>query len=107
MQGEHDFAIDVAVRDGRRVVAVLGEVDLATSARLGEEVEAALREGPVVLDLQGVTFLDSSGVRQLDRLMRVATEHGTELRVGEVLQPPVTQILELTGLLAVLPREGL
>jgi anti-anti-sigma factor len=49
----------------------------------------------VVLDLGGVTFLDSSGVRALIRLRQ---RHGERLRLGE-LSAPVRRVLEIAGLL--------
>jgi anti-anti-sigma factor len=58
-------------------------------------VVAAQGEAPVVLDLQQVTFLDSSGVRALIRLRQ---HHGDRLRLG-ALSAPVRRVLEISGLL--------
>jgi anti-anti-sigma factor len=57
--------IDVQDRDGVVVVALSGELDISGTA----QVEATFREaettGPavMVLDLRGLTFMDSSGLR--------------------------------------------
>jgi anti-anti-sigma factor len=73
------------------------------------ELEATLREhlaaGPVVLDLRDVRFMDSSGVRVLDALLRDGEERGWELTVRPQLQRNVRRVLELTGMMAVLPLE--
>jgi len=47
------------------VVVVTGEIDMATAPMLERELSAAIGagEGAVVLDLCGVTFFDSSGLR--------------------------------------------
>ena len=45
--------------------SVTGEIDLATAARL-DELEYV--HGPLLLDLHGVTFMDSSGIAALVRL---------------------------------------
>ena len=85
--------------DGTSRVIVTGEVDLAVEEPFVAEVDsvAAARDGSgaVVLDLGGVTFLDSSGVRALIRLRQ---RHGERLRLGE-LSTPVRRVLEITGLL--------
>ena len=85
--------------DGTSRVIVTGEVDLAVEEPFVAEVDsvAAARDGgtAVVLDLRGVTFLDSSGVRALIRLRQ---RHGERLRLGE-LSTPVRRVLEITGLL--------
>jgi anti-anti-sigma factor len=90
-------------RDGRTVVEVAGEVDVATAGELEAFVGERLARDGVLLDLGHVTFLDSSGVRVLDSLMRRAAQHGWDLRVDPALREEVRQILELTGLLRVLP----
>jgi anti-sigma B factor antagonist len=93
------------VEDGRTVLAVVGEVDLATAPRLREELMRCLRGGAVVLDLAGLEFLDSSGVRVLSHALRACDAEGLELRVRPELTDAVRQILEMTGMLAALPLE--
>jgi anti-anti-sigma factor len=58
------FGIDTA-RSGDAVrLAVRGELDLATAPAVDEALRAAAASARlVVLDLQGVTFLDSTGLR--------------------------------------------
>lgn len=87
------------------MLAVLGEVDVATAPRLREELFARLRTGPVVLDLSALAFLDSSGVRVLSHALRACATEGLTLRVRPRLTDAVRQILEMTGMLAVLPLE--
>jgi len=89
--------------DGATEVAAAGEVDLATAGELVDAVRAALDAGDVVLDLQGVTFMDSSGVRALEALLRAADEVDGSLAIRAQLAPNVRQVLTLTGLLDVLP----
>ena len=100
-----EFSIDVAEADGRVRVAVSGEVDLFTSPRLQAEATKQLERSPVLLDLTGVEFLDSSGIRVIDGLMRLSAESGNELRVAPTLPAGVEQVLRLTGLLEVLPMD--
>jgi anti-sigma B factor antagonist len=100
-----DFSIDVSASGDRVAVVVAGEVDLATSPQVAAAVEEQLARGPVLVDLRAVTFLDSSGIRVLDGLLRAADATGNDLRFDEALDPAVVQILELTGLMQVLPFE--
>ena len=53
-------------RDGVSVVRVEGEVDLTNAAALERALEG-ISAGAVVLDLSGVVYLDSSGIRVIDR----------------------------------------
>ena len=89
--------------DDWTVVVVAGEVDLVTAPGLADAVEEQLDRGPVLLDLGAVEFLDSSGVRALDRILRLADVQGRRLAVRPGLRANVEQVLRMTGLLDVLP----
>jgi len=83
---------------GRPVLTLTGSIDLQTRDRLIEAGRAVLAEESVlVLDLAGVTFLDSTGIGALVELSGDAKEASGEL----VLRNPssrVERVLELTGL---------
>ena len=100
-----EFAIEISAGgDGAPTrVAVTGEIDLVTSEAVAEVLREQLAAGRVLLDLAGVVFLDSSGVRMLDDALRASAQSGADFAIGSELQPPVTQVLELTGMLEVLP----
>jgi anti-sigma B factor antagonist len=99
--------LSIAVRqDGetRVVVAVAGEVDMATAPQL-EQVLAGHTGVDVVVDLAGVPFLDSSGLSVLVKTRAYVEGSGRTLRVtGE--QDNVRKILEVTGLLGPLHGDG-
>lgn len=61
------IAISVQHRDGVVVLAVEGEIDIATAPVLDAAVADALAEKPaaLVIDLSAVTFLASAGLRIL------------------------------------------
>ena len=100
------FSLDVGSDgDGRTTVAAGGELDIASTDAFTAAVAEALAAGPVLLDLTGVTFMDSTGVRALNTALRVAAEHGNELRVADGMQPSVDQILEITGMMSLLSLE--
>ena len=91
MLGE-DFSVDVI--DG--VVVVTGEVDTATAPLL--EANLTGWEGPLLLDLGGVTFMDSAGVGVLALQGQRRRDAGQILDVVGMSRP-VRRVLEVVGLL--------
>jgi anti-sigma B factor antagonist len=83
--------------DGPTVVAVFGDLDLSGAEQLEVPLMAALADSPVVLDLSGCDFCDSSGIRTLLR----AASAGPSFRIAAA-GPETVRVLELTGLLTVL-----
>ena len=77
------------------IVAVAGEVDLATAPQLAQFL-TAITDRDVKVDLAGVRFLDSSGVAALVAGSRALTASGHLLRTsGE--QDNVRRVLEISG----------
>ena len=92
------FAVSVGDSgQGRYVVTVRGELDLATSDRLWSELEPLLApQTVVVLDGTEITFLDSSGLRVLLQAGNRATSGGSAFRLVAP-QQSVQRVLELAG----------
>jgi anti-sigma B factor antagonist len=106
---EQLMAISSRDLGGCAVLAVRGEVDLATEGRLVDAATAAIHlatHPPVVLDLTGVTFLSSSGLGQLAKLNAQAHRVGTPLRIvvgdNRALLHPITA-MGLDTVLALYP----
>jgi anti-sigma B factor antagonist len=95
--------LDIAERQddaGRAVLVVTGSIDLESRERLLEAGHAALRRDGchgVVLDLEGVQFVDSTGVGAFVELAAEAEDHGATF---EIRNPSarVQRLLEVTGL---------
>ena len=100
-----DFGLKTTESDGRVVLAVRGEVDIATVGMLDEALRDQLAAGPVLLDMSDLTFMDSCGVRLLDAILRDSDSEGWTFAIGADLQRSVRHILDLTGLTKVLPFE--
>jgi anti-sigma B factor antagonist len=82
-----------------QLVTVSGELDLSNSAELRGRVESAIRSGggAVVIDLSGVTHMDSTGLASLiaaHQLVR-AREGQLALVIGS---EPVRRTVEVRGL---------
>lgn len=91
------------------VVVVEGEHDIYTAPALRERLEEALgRDGGVVVDLTAATFVDSSILGALLDARRRAQEEGRGFVVllGAAAEPGVRRILDITGLVPVLPVLG-
>jgi anti-sigma B factor antagonist len=81
--------------DGVTIVAARGEVDAATSEQLGEAItKAAAGGGPVSVDLSGVSFIDSSGLRCLIVAQRDLGDRVVVVAASDV----VVRLFEVTGL---------
>ncbi len=95
--------ISSAPADGVVTISLQGELDLASASQLEEHFAALDEQRPsrVVVDLGGLAFIDSSGLRVLLLADAHAREQGYEL----VLLPgrdAVQRVFEMTGALDVL-----
>jgi anti-sigma B factor antagonist len=98
-------ALTIRVRreQGYAVVAVAGEVDIATVTRLRERLfELAASGRTLVVDLDQVSFIDSSGLAALVGAARRAAAHGASLQVV-CARPQTRQLFRLTGLDSQIP----
>jgi anti-sigma B factor antagonist len=96
----------VLVERERDVVRVcpFGEVDLETVGEIREQLENATASGArhVVLDLRGVTFVDSTGLHLV--LEADAASRAQRWEFGLIGGPPdVQRVFDLTGARAQLP----
>ena len=91
--------LDITVRRERGVViaAVTGDVDISTVATLREcLLELADGGGTLIVDLNRVAFIDSSGLGALVGTARRAAEHGGSL-LAVCAQPQPRRLLWTTG----------
>jgi anti-anti-sigma factor len=92
-----EFEVTVSTEDGVRVVAVSGELDLDTIQELNDALAAGdgLR-ATTVIDLRGLTFIDSSGVSGVLTAARRARDAGGRL-VCVPGPASIRRVFELTG----------
>jgi anti-anti-sigma factor len=89
--------IEVASTQPPRFV-LRGEIDLAAMPLCEEVIEPSCEHRTTVtLDLSGVTFVDSSGLRALVRIHRICDAAGGRLELVDV-QPQVGRVLTVSGL---------
>ena len=89
------------------VVAPRGELDMATVGAVERGAPAAGRSGrrAVVLDLGGLSFMDSSGLHLVARWTAEASRDGFEFQL-EPGSPAVQRVFELAGMTDELPSAG-
>lgn len=81
-----------------------GEIDVYTAPKLKAELVATIESGcaNVVVDLEGVTFIDSSGLGVLVSALRRARERGGAVRIV-CTRENILKIFRITGLDKVFP----
>jgi anti-sigma B factor antagonist len=88
----------VSSQDSKEIVAVTGDVDLATVDVMRAQLTGALQRGDkVVLDLREVSFMDTQGLAAVIEAERASTESGTGF---VVVRAPATvhRLFEMIGL---------
>jgi anti-anti-sigma factor len=95
------MTVDVDAPDGTvwPVVRMTGDIDLSNVEALGRRVESAVsnRARGLVLDLSGVTYLDSTGLRLIYRLARRLGDRQQRLRLVVPDGSRILRVLTLAG----------
>ncbi len=104
---ERRFDVRSEQRQAGLVVVANGEIDVWSAPQVRDVLAARDgRASRVVLDLRGVTFMDSSGVGLLVAEHQRARENGARFAVAVASTSDVRRILELSGLANVLELVG-
>jgi len=92
------FRVEVRNHGRAAVIAVSGELDLASSPALQEELDrlASSDTELLIIDLRELDFMDSTGLSVLVRAHQRAEEHGRHLAMVKGPQQ-VQRLLSLTG----------
>jgi anti-sigma B factor antagonist len=96
---QSDFSVEMHPDDGAVVLAVSGELDLASSPALEDALEIVYESecSLVVMDLRALEFMDSTGLSVLVKAQQRSQEAGR--RFGLVKGgPQVQRLLSLTGI---------
>jgi anti-sigma B factor antagonist len=95
---QSNFRVEVRSENGAQLLSVTGELDLASSPALEEELERVANESPslVIIDLRALDFMDSTGLSVLIRAHQRAQERGHEFGIVNGSRQ-VRRLLSLTG----------
>lgn len=96
--------------DPANVLPLEGEIDLHVSPRLENSLNSILKKRPdhVVVDLSGVTFIDSSGMAVLIRVMQSMKEYGGRLTISGMNEDvrPIFETARLDQIFVIDPPQG-
>ena len=99
------FALRLEPMEGAWVrVRVEGELALTSCSLLELAVERELgANSDILLDLSGIDFIDSAGLRAMTALVRSAKANGRKLKLSADLPPHARRLMEIVGLLPFVP----
>ena len=95
------MSISTVVEHGILIIRADGELDLASADELRRKADEALETGwvrHILLNLRGVTFIDSSGLGVILGRYKRVTAAGGRMAAAH-LQPSVERVFEISGLL--------
>lgn len=92
-------AINVTGHNAVTIVEVSGRVDGMNADQLGTAIGGAIDEGGVhvVLDLSGVDYMSSAGLRELVNSLKKAKRAAGDIRLAQP-SDRVREVLEMAGL---------
>jgi anti-anti-sigma factor len=95
-----DLSIVTDVQGGASIVTVNGRVDSETASQLDNALAQLTAGGKnkIVLDLKGVEYISSAGLRAIVKAGQAAQKTGGELRLADVSEA-VETVLRTVGML--------
>lgn len=95
----HRLGLSTRVESRSVIVAIEGELDIATAADLQEHIQSAIKDhGPwLILDMAGLEFMDSSGLNVIINAYRTVRDLGGALALA-ALNERVNKVVRLVGL---------
>jgi anti-sigma B factor antagonist len=95
------LSIDVVERGEVATVTIAGEIDLDTSDEVGRALTGSSAANCVDVDLAGVSYIDSTGLRSLLTAKTELEKQGRRLRVTHA-SSIVNRLCEILGVAALL-----
>ncbi len=92
------MSVDIRIVDNAAVVSLGGDIDLKSSPKVRKALLQSLSERrDVLVDLGGVSYIDSSGVASLVEAFQTARKNGTRFALAGV-SPAAMRVLQLARL---------
>lgn len=94
-----DLSLDTREADGRTVVVVGGEIDVYTAPKLRDKISELVGDGhhALLIDMEGVDFLDSTGLGVLVGGLKKVRAHDGSMELI-CSQDRLLKIFRITGL---------
>lgn len=92
--------LDASQQDGATVVRLAGEIDVVTAAELGDALVEAVPSSSLglVLELSGVRYVDSAGIRMFFGVARQLTRYRQALGLALPDASPLQRLIKVTDL---------
>ena len=102
-----DLTLVTRDADGATIVAVEGEIDVYTAPKLRDKITELVGEGlyHLIIDIEGVEFLDSTGLGVLVGGLKKVRAHNGSLQLI-CTQERLLKIFRITGLAKVFTIHG-
>lgn len=98
------MTVNKKINGGELVLSLQGRWDMTTASTLSEEIKSSIAGiGTLVLDLAGLEYISSAGLKQLLSVQARMNKQGKMLVKNPSAE--VREILEITGFLEVLTVE--
>jgi anti-anti-sigma factor len=99
-----ELRITDSVNGGAHILELAGELDIATAGELEAKIKQVCLDGAgeVLLDLDQLMFVDSTGLRYLIAARALCEQSGCRFALMHA-RAPVDRLFELTGLAQKLP----
>ena len=94
-----DLSLETRHEDGRTIIEVGGEIDVYTAPKLRDKITELVAEQSyhLVIDMEGVEFLDSTGLGVLVGGLKKVRAHDGSLQLV-LTQDRLLKIFRITGL---------
>ncbi len=100
-----EVTLQVLTVHGHTVLAVSGEIDISTATVLRKAIDSVIQDGThrLIVDLENVGFMDSSG---LNTLISVIRRLGPGSLLVAASQPHIRRVFSLSGIDQLIPVFG-
>jgi anti-sigma B factor antagonist len=94
-----DLSININVTEGQTIVSVSGEIDVYTAPKLKEKIFpiSEKEEMNLIVDLSGVTYMDSTGLGVIVGVFKSVRKHNGILQLTG-LSTRLSKLFRITGL---------
>ena len=95
------MTVTVKRNDDVKIIALDGQIDVATSDKTREEIISLLENKPTIILMPKVSYVSSSGLRALLMIAKTAKSRGVKVIYAEAIAE-VVDVFEMTGFIKLL-----
>lgn len=93
-----EFSVTTTTSGAVSIMSVTGRVDSSTASQLDAQLDELIHKtNKIVLDLQGLAYLSSAGVRAIAKAAKATQKAGGGVKLASI-PSLVAEVLELVGM---------